>query len=83
MVPEKVTATHVIPIMVSMTETEWAEAQRFFKPDGFLYFMCERSMLTDELEAGETNNFGDFIRWLFKLMPTEFEIKEGITYGRR
>ena len=80
--PEKVTATRVIPIMVSMTEEDSTEAHRVFETD-FLCFMCERSMMTDELEAGETNNFGDFIRWLFKLMPTEFEIREGLTYGRR
>lgn len=61
--------THVIPILVALTDEEWADVRRFF-PQGVLYIECSRNTMEDEFELGQDTNFGDFIRWLFKLAPT-------------
>lgn len=62
--------THVIPILVTLTDEEWYDAQRFFS-DGFLYFQCIRNTMKDESMMDQDSNFGDFIRWLFKLSPSD------------
>lgn len=63
---------HVIPILVTLTEEEWLEAQRFWS--GFLYFSCVRNTIEDESMLEHNSNFGDFIRWLFKLAPSNKDI---------
>lgn len=62
--------THVIPILVTLTDEEWYDAQRFFRDD-FLYFQCIRNTMEDESMMDQDSNFGDFIRWLFKLSPSD------------
>ena len=61
------------PILVTLTDEEWSEAQRFFRDD-FLYFQCIRNTMEDESMMDQDSNFGDFIRWLFKLAPTDKNI---------
>ena len=73
--------TQVVPILVTLTEEEWLEAQRFW-PRGFLYAQCVRGMLKDESELEHNSNFGDFIRWLFKLAPTDKNIPVDIIVRR-
>lgn len=72
---------HVIPILVTLTEEEWLEAQHFW-PGGFLYFQCQRNMMQDESELADDSHFGDFIRWLFKLAPTDKNIPIDIIVRR-
>ena len=73
--------THVIPILVTLTDEEWSEAQRFF-PKDVLYFECMRHTLKDESMMDQDSNFGDFIRWLFKLAPTDKNIPVDIIVRR-
>lgn len=73
--------THVIPLLVTLTDEEWAEAQRFW-PDEFLYFQCVRHTMEDESMMDQDSNFGDFIRWLFKLAPTDKNIPVDIIVRR-
>lgn len=65
--------THVIPLLVTLTDEEWHDAQSFFTHD-VLYFECIRHTLKDESMMDQDSNFGDFIRWLFKLAPTDKNI---------
>ena len=65
--------THVIPLLVTLTDEEWCDAQSFF-PFGILYFECERHTMEDESMMDQDSNFGDFIRWLFKLSPSDKNI---------
>lgn len=65
--------THVIPLLVTLTDEEWYDAQSFF-PEGVLYFECMRHTLKDESMMDQDSNFGDFIRWLFKLAPSDKNI---------
>ena len=65
--------THVIPLLVTLTDEEWHDAQSFF-PFGILYFECERHTMEDESMMDQDSNFGDFIRWLFKLSPSDKNI---------
>ena len=65
--------THVIPLLVTLTDEEWHYAQSFF-PFGILYFECERHTMEDESMMDQDSNFGDFIRWLFKLSPSDKNI---------
>lgn len=64
---------HVIPILVTLTEEEWLEYQSFW-PSGVLYFQCVRNTMRDESRLEYNSNFGDFIRWLFKLAPSNKDI---------
>lgn len=64
---------HVVPILVTLTEEEWLEAQSFY-PRGVLYYLCVRRTMGDESELAYNSNFGDFIRWLFKLAPSDKDI---------
>ena len=73
--------TRVIPLLVTLTEEEWLEAQRYW-PDGILYFQCLRNMMQDESELENDSHFGDFIRWLFKLAPTDKNIPVDIIVRR-
>ena len=73
--------THVIPILVTLTDEEWLEAQRFW-PDEFLYFQSVRHTMEDESMMDQDSNFGDFIRWLFKLAPTDKNIPVDIIVRR-
>mgnify|MGYP001777963498 FL=1 len=73
--------THVIPILVTLTDEEWYDAQSFF-PFGILYFECTRQIMEDESMMDEDSNFGDFIRWLFKLAPTDKNIPVDIIVRR-
>lgn len=66
-------STHVVPLLVMLTDEEWSEAQRFW-PDEFLYFQCVRNTMKDESMMDRDSNFGDFIRWLFKLSPSDKNI---------
>lgn len=76
------TQRHVIPILVTLTEEEWAEAQQFW-PDKFLYFACTRCTLGDEAKLERNSNFGDFIRWLFKLAPSDKDIPIEVIFRRK
>ena len=64
-----ITQMHVIPILVTLNDEEWAEAQQFW-PRGVLYYECVRNTMEDESELEHNSTFGDFIRWLFKLAPS-------------
>ena len=77
-----ITQKHVIPIMVTLTEEEWLEAQSFWSSE-FLYFLCERDMMEDESELDRDTNFGDFIRWLFKLAPSDKDIPIEVVFRRK
>ena len=70
---QEIKQEHVIPILVTLTEEEWLEAQSFY-PSGILYFECIRNTMNDESELEHDSNFGDFIRWLFKLAPSDKNI---------
>lgn len=61
---------HVIPILVTLSEEEWVEAQRYWTSPA-LYFCCTRNAMEDESELDHDTNFGNFIRWLFKLAPSD------------
>ena len=74
--------THVVPILVTLTEEEWLEAQRFW-PRGFLYAQCVRGTMEDESELEHNSNFGDFIRWLFKLAPSDKDIPIEVIFRRK
>lgn len=71
---------HVIPILVTLTEEEWLEAQSFY-PNGVLYFQCVRNTMEDESELDHDSNFGDFIRWLFRLSPTFRDVPFGFVFS--
>ena len=73
--------THVIPLLVTLTDEEWHDAQSFF-PFGILYFECERHTLEDESMMDQDSNFGDFIRWLFKLSPSDKNIPVEVVVRR-
>ena len=73
--------THVIPLLVTLTDEEWHDAQSFF-PGGVLYFQCQRNMMQDESELEDDSHFGDFIRWLFKLAPTDKNIPVDVIVRR-
>lgn len=73
---------HVVPILVTLTEEEWLEAQRFW-PRGFLYAQCVRDTMEDESELEHNSNFGDFIRWLFKLAPSDKDIPIEVIFRRK
>lgn len=73
--------THVIPILVTLTDEEWYDAQRFFQDD-VLYFECMRRTLKDESMMDQDSNFGDFIRWLFKLSPSDKNIPVEVVVRR-
>ena len=73
---------HVIPILVTLTEEEWLEAQSFY-PNGVLYFQGIRSEMEDESELDHDSNFGDFIRWLFKLAPSDKDVPMAIVIRRK
>lgn len=73
--------THVIPILVTLTDEEWYDAQRFFQND-VLYFECMRRTLKDESMMDQDSNFGDFIRWLFKLSPSDKNIPVEVVVRR-
>lgn len=73
---------HVVPILVTLTEEEWAEAQQFW-PDKFLYFACVRRTMEDEAKLERNSNFGDFIRWLFKLAPSDKDIPIEVIFRRK
>lgn len=72
----------VIPLLVTLTEEEWLDAQSFF-PRGVLYYECVRKTMEDESELEHNSNFGDFIRWLFKLAPSDKDIPLEIIFRRR
>lgn len=74
--------THVVPILVTLTEEEWLEAQRFW-PRGFLYAQCVRNTMEDESKLEYNSNFGDFIRWLFKLAPSDKDIPIEVIFKRK
>lgn len=61
---------HVVPILVTLSEEEWLESQRYWSSPT-LYFCCTRSIMEDESELDHDTNFGNFIRWLFKLAPSD------------
>lgn len=71
---------HVIPILVTLSEEEWLEAQRYW-PSPTLYFCCTRSVMEDESELEDNSNFGDFIRWLFRLSPTFRDVPFGFMFS--
>lgn len=73
---------HVIPILVTLTDEEWAEAQSFF-PGGVLYYACMRNAMEDESRLEHNSNFGDFIRWLFKLAPSDKDIPIEVIFKRK
>ena len=73
--------THVIPILVTLTDEEWYDAQKFF-PKDVLYFACTRHTLEDESMMDQDSNFGDFIRWLFKLSPSDKNIPVEVVVRR-
>lgn len=73
--------TRVIPILVTLTDEEWYDAQRFFQND-VLYFECMRRTLKDESMMDQDSNFGDFIRWLFKLSPSDKNIPVEVVVRR-
>lgn len=73
--------THVVPILVTLTDDEWSEAQSFFRDD-FLYFQCVRNTMEDESMMAQDSNFGDFIRWLFKLAPSDKNIPVDVIVRR-
>ena len=73
--------TRVITLLVTLTDEEWYDAQSFF-PRGILYFECVRHTLKDESMMDQDSNFGDFIRWLFKLAPTDKNIPVDIIVRR-
>lgn len=73
--------THVIPLLVTLTDEEWYKAQSFF-PNEILYFTCTRNILEDESMMDQDSNFGDFIRWLFKLAPSDKNIPVDIIVRR-
>lgn len=73
---------YVVPILVTLTEEEWLEAQRFW-PGGFLYAQCVRGTMEDESELEHNSNFGDFIRWLFKLAPSDKDIPVEVIFKRK
>ena len=73
--------THVIPLLVTLTDEEWHDAQSFF-PFGILYFECERNTMEDESMMDQDSNFGDFIRWLFKLSPSDKNIPVEVVVRR-
>lgn len=73
--------THVIPLLVTLTDEEWYDAQSFFRDD-FLYFQCMRNTMEDESMMAQDSNFGDFIRWLFKLAPTDKNIPVDVVVRR-
>ena len=72
---------HVIPILVTLTEEEWLEAQRFWP--GVLYFQCVRNTMEDESKLEHNSNYGDFIRWLFKLAPSDKDVPLEVIFRRR
>lgn len=72
---------HVIPIVVTLTEEEWLEAQRFWP--GALYFSCVRNTMEDESKLEHNSNYGDFIRWLFKLAPSDKDIPAEVIFRRK
>lgn len=78
---ESIKQEHVIPILVTLTEEEWLEAQRFWP--AFLYFCCTRNDMEDESELDRDTNFGDFIRWLFKLAPSDKNIPIEVVFRRK
>lgn len=73
--------THVIPLLVTLTDEEWHDAQSFF-PYGILYFECDRHSMEDESLLAENSDFGDFIRWLFKLAPTDKNVPVDVIVRR-
>ena len=73
--------THVIPILVTLTDEEWYDAQKFFTKD-VLYFECMRHTMEDESMMDQDSNFGDFIRWLFKLSPSDKNIPVEVVVRR-
>lgn len=73
---------HVIPILVTLTEEEWLESQSFW-PSGVLYFQCVRNTMEDESMLEYNSNFGDFIRWLFKLAPSDKYIPVEVIFRRK
>lgn len=73
--------TRVIPLLVTLTEEEWFEAQRYL-PGRILYLQCQRNMMRDESELADDSHFGDFIRWLFKLAPTDKNIPIDVVVRR-
>ena len=73
--------THVIPILVTLTDEEWYTAQRFFTHD-VLFFQCTRHTMEDESMLAQDSNFGDFIRWLFKLSPSDKNIPVEVVVRR-
>lgn len=78
---ETLKQTHVIPLLVTLTDEEWHDAQSFF-PFGILYFECERHTMEDESMMDQDSNFGDFIRWLFKLSPSDKNIPVEVVVRR-
>lgn len=64
--------THVLPIMVMLTDEEWERLQEFFP--NMLYIHCERADIMDETKSNTTTTFGDMFRWLFKLDPSYREV---------
>lgn len=78
---ETLKQTHVIPILVTLTDEEWCDAQSFF-PGEVIYFQCQRNMMQDESELANNSHFRDFIRWLFKLAPTDKNIPVDIIVRR-
>lgn len=76
------TQRHVVSILVKLNDKEWAEAQQFW-PDSFLYFACVRHTMEDEAKLERNSNFGDFIRWLFKLAPSDKDIPIEVIFRRK
>lgn len=59
--------TRCLPIMVFLTDREYEYLKHFY-PEGVLYLQIDRKVIDGE--SDHDTNFGDFIRWLFKLAPS-------------
>ena len=46
----------------------------YYEPHNFLYFQCIRNTMENESMMAQDSNFWDFIRWLFKLAPSDKNI---------
>lgn len=75
-------STHCLPIMVFLTDDEYNELKHFY-PENLLCFQIDRSIIDDESKSDHDTNFGDFIRWLFKLAPSCNDIPIEIIVKRK
>lgn len=72
--------THCLPIMVFLTDREYEYIKHFY-PEDVLCLKIDRKFIDGE--SDHDTNFGDFIRWLFKLAPSCNDIPVEITVKRK